>query len=411
MGMFQGELLCKWPPMLPVVKFTLTFRNMQKASMKTSSIPQSLPMPHGLPIARERLLHAKVSYTPRDISLELVDTLLIGDDVVPVSGDLVLARVEKLGQYSRLELASGRRTSLFVGDEIIVCYGNRHAPDQFEAEVPGDLGPCSLVASGGIAARIGYCHTNTKMPTLITPIGLLANSKGKRINLMDAALPRIIGSSRRPHTIAMFSTSMNAGKGTAAAALIRGLIGADHVVGAAMITGTGSGQDTWLMTDAGSKLTLDFTHAGFPSTYLTTPAEMDHILETLTAHLSRAGTDVIIIAVEDGLFQSETAALLDSPVFARMVDSVIFVAGDSMSATAGVKRLQRKGLPVVAVSGLLTTSPMAIVETAKATGLPVLHKNELDSASIVNILNIPARTPLLRSVTKAAVVSGNQHTL
>lgn len=370
--------------------------------MKTLSISQSLP------ITRERLLNAKVAYTSRNINLELANnTLLTGDDVIPGTGDLVLARVEDIGQHSMLELAHGRRASLFVGDEIVVCYGNCHAPDQFEAEVPGDLGQCSLVASGGIAARARSCHTDMKIPTSITPIGLLANSKGKRINLMDAALPKIIGLSSRPHTIAVLGASMNAGKSTTAAALIHGLVSAGRVVGAAKVTGTGSGRDVWLMTDAGSKLTLDFTHAGFPSTYLAKPAEVDKILETLTAHLTKARIDVIVIEVENSLFQSETAALLDSQMFAKMVDNIIFTASDSMGATAGVKWLHRKRLPVIAVSGLLTTSPMTIVETVKATGLPVLNKRELGSPSIVNMLSIPSRKPSSRSVTRTGAVSGN----
>ncbi len=37
------------------------------------------------------------------------------------------------------------------------------------------------------------------------------------------------------------------------------------------------------MTDAGSKLTLDFTHAGFPSTYLASPAQIDNIIDTCYA--------------------------------------------------------------------------------------------------------------------------------
>lgn len=361
--------------------------------MNVLSISQLLSLP------RERLLNAKVAYTPRNANLELADTLLTGNDVIPGAGDLVLARVEKIGQHSGLELAHGRRASLFVGDEIVVCYGNRYAPDQFEAEVPEDLGRCDLVASGGIASRARSCHTNMKIPTSITPIGLLANSRGQRINLVDAALPKITGLYSRPYTVAVVGTAMNAGKTTTAAALIRGLVNAGRVVGAAKVTGTGSGRDTWLMTDAGSKLTLDFTHAGFPSTYLAKPTEVDGILETLTAHLAKAGTDAIVIEIADGLFQNETAALLDSPVFANMVDSVIFAAGDAMGATAGVEWLRRKKLPVIAVSGLLTASPLAIIEAAKATGLPVPDKKELRSSSIVNMLSIPFRVPSLRAAT------------
>lgn len=349
-------------------------------------------------INQERLLKAKIAYTPRNLKLESVVALLDGDNVIPKAGDMVLAKVTKIGHHAGLELTHGRRSALFVGDEIIVCYGNRYAPDQFEAQVPNDLESCDLVASGGIAARMNHRHASVKAPTSIQPIGLLADNQ-QRINLKDTALPKLISLFSRPYTIGVVGTSMNAGKTTTAATLIRGLVNAGYTVGAAKVTGTGSGRDTWLMTDAGAKLTLDFTHAGFPSTYLATPAQIDNIIETLVTHLSVAKVDAIVIEVADGLFQSETAALLHSKVFAKTVDSVIFAAGDAMGAAAGIACLQSNKLPVTAISGRLTASPLAIFETEKATGLPVLDKAALSSPTIVDVLQIPLQIPpSLRSV-------------
>jgi hypothetical protein len=351
-----------------------------------------------LPITQRRLMNAKIAYTPRNVDLETATGLLSGDDVVPNAGDLVLARIEKIGQHGGLELAHGRRATLFVDDEIVVCYGNRYAPDQFEAEVPSDLGPCDLVAGGGIAARAISSHACMKAPTKIVPIGLLVDNQNQRINLSSAALPELVGLRNRPYTLAVVGTSMNAGKTTTAANLIRGLVSAGRVVGAAKVTGTGSGRDTWFMKDAGPKLTLDFTHAGFPSTYLATPAEVEGILDTLTGHLTNAGVDVIVLEVADGLYQDETAALLVSQMFSRLVDSVIFAAGDAMGAKAGVEWLRGKQLPVKAVSGLLTASPLAIIEAATATGLPTLGKKALLDPSIVSVLGIPSRVSPLRCV-------------
>lgn len=348
-------------------------------------------------ITQERLKKAKVAYTPRNVALETAAALVT--DGIPRVGDLVLAKVEKIGQHTGLELVHGRRATLFVDDEIVVCYGNRYAPDQFEAELPGDLGPCHLAAGGGIAARALSWHADMKAPTGIVPIGLLADAKGRRINLSDAALPPPLpGSRTRPYTVAVVGTAMNAGKTTTAANLIRGLSSAGRTVGAAKVTGTGSGRDTWFMTDAGSKLTLDFTHAGFPSTYRVTLAEVENILVTLTAHLAEAGMDTIVLEIADGLFQDETARLLDSPVFTRLVDSIIFAAGDAMGGTAGVEWLRHKKLPVIAVSGLLTASPLAMAEAAKATGLPVLDKRALSAASVMSVLDIPLSGALPRTM-------------
>ena len=35
--------------------------------------------------------------------------------------------------------------------EIMVAYGNRYAPDQFEAELPKTMASCHLAAAGGVA--------------------------------------------------------------------------------------------------------------------------------------------------------------------------------------------------------------------------------------------------------------------
>ncbi len=342
------------------------------------------------------LKNTKIAYTPRHLKLESVASLLHGDDVIPTAGDIVLARITKIGQHSGLELANGRRSALFVDDEIIVCYGNRYAPDQYEARVPTDLESCDLVASGGIASLMNHRHANVKAPTTIHPIGLLADSDNRRINLKDTALPKVVSLFSRPYTVAVVGTSMNAGKTTTAATLIRGLSNAGYTVGAAKVTGTGSGRDTWLMTDAGSKITLDFTHAGYPTTYLVSPEQVDGIIETLVTHLSVARVDAIVIEVADGLFQRETAALLNSKVFAKTVDSIIFAAGDAMGAVSGVELLERKKLPIVAVSGRLTASPLAAIETANAIGLPVLDKAALSSHKIVETLQIPLQEPMMQ---------------
>ncbi len=341
------------------------------------------------PIGQERLLNAKLAYTSRNLRLESVTALLQEDDVIPNAGDMLLAKVTKTGHPDGLELTHGRCSALFTGDEIIVCYGNHYVPDQFETQVPKDLGSCDLVASSGIAAHMNHRHANVKTPASIQPIGLLADSNGKRINLKDTALPKLVSLFPHPYTVAVVGATINAGQTTTAATIIHGLVNAGYTVGTAKVTGTGSGRDSWLMTEAGAKLTLDFTHAGFPSTYLATPEQINHIVEMLVIHLSVARVDAIVIEVADGLLQCETVALLNSRVFAKTVDSVILAAGDVTDATVGVEYLKRKNLPVTAISGRLTASPLAIIEAIDAAGLPVLDQAALRSQTIVDVLQIP----------------------
>ena len=169
---------------------------------------------------------------------------------------------------------------------------------------------------------------------------------------------------------------MNAGKTTTAANLIKGLVKANVKVGAAKVTGTGAGGDRWTLVDAGASPALDFTDAGYASTYRVPPLQVENILIQLCSHLTVEGVEFIVLEIADGLFQEETGRLLASPAFAALVDGIVFAAGDALGALAGVEWLRRRHLPVLAVSGLLTASPLASREAA-ATGLPVISQSRL----------------------------------
>lgn len=312
----------------------------------------------------------------------------------PTAGDLVLARVETIGHHDGLQLTNGRRKQLFVGDEIVVAYGNRYACSQFEALVPDTMGPCHLVAGGGIAGRVVTCHDRiVKGPTHITPLGLLANADGRRVNLRDYALEPI-GTTSTPSTtvVAVVGTAMDSGKTHTSAYLVRGLIAAGLRVGYAKVTGTGAGGDTWLLKDAGANPVLDFTDTGLPSTYLVSLEEIENVLVTLTTHIARKGVDAIVIEIADGIYQRETAALLGSPVFNRIVGGTVLAARDAMGASAGVNWLHAHSPPpVLALSGLLSSAPLQCAEAKEATSLPVYNRETLAKASAALALIGPAQ--------------------
>lgn len=344
-------------------------------------------------LSPDRLRAAKSAYSVRRVDLQDATGLLLAAQ--PRSGDLVLARVVQLGQHQHLESGDGRRCRLWPGDEIVVAYGARYAPDQFEAVIPDDLSPCHLVAGGGIAARVVSRHAGMKSATHIEPIGLLANAAGV-INLNSAALGTP-PSSRPAFTVAVVGSSMNAGKTTTAASLIVGLRRLGRRVGAAKITGTGSGGDRWLMADAGATPVLDFTDAGYATTAALPVQALEGILGLLSGHVASAGVECLVLEVADGLLQAETSALVQSRRFAKMVDAVIFAAPDAMSAIAGVDWLRRRHLPVAAVSGVVTASPLATREAAAAIDVPVLTLQQMNDPDTLRTVfpvldRLPANT-------------------
>jgi hypothetical protein len=70
--------------------------------------------------------------------------------------------------------------------------------------------------------------------------------------------------------------------------------------------------------------------------------------------------------------------LLQSDTFNRCIDAVVLAAQDSMGAVAGVDWLQRNcSRPVLALSGLLSASPLQEREAKTATGLQVFSREGL----------------------------------
>lgn len=328
-----------------------------------------------------RLNAAKRAFTTRRV--DFADAYQLITDRSPAAGDLVLARVESVGHHARIESPEGRRRTLYAGDEIVVAFGARYAPDQFEAVVPDDLGPCHLVAGGGVAALVLSRNGRVGQATRITPLGLMGDRAGTVINLRDYALPAVLAE-RQPTVVVVAGTSMNAGKTTTAAGLVHGLARAGMKVGAGKVTGTGSGGDIWSMKDAGADLVLDFTDMGHATTAGLDENAIETVALGLIDQLSAAACDIIVIEIADGILQRETRALLQSPHFQSRISNVLFASGDALGASGGVAWLRSIGLEVAGISGLVSISPLASREAEEASGAKVLS---------LDVLKDPVRAP------------------
>ncbi|OHV74984.1 hypothetical protein LCM4576_11695 [Mesorhizobium sp. LCM 4576] len=324
---------------------------------------------------------------------------LITGPIQPMAGDLVLARVDELGNHSRLELIGGRKAIMFPGDEIIVCYGNRYAPDQFEAVIGPDLGPCDLVAGGGIAAQELSRHDRMAPPTKITPIGLVGDKFGRRLNVWDY---KVSSDDLRPSLPIVLSlgTSMNAGKTLTATSLVRGFKKAGLKVAAMKITGTGSGGDMWIVRDAGADMVLDFTDAGFATTYLASVELIEKGAFRLLNHATENGCDVAVIEIADGLQQRETSELIWAESLRSMALGTIFASYDAMGAKCGVDSLRAAGHNVLAISGRIGRSPLAVREAEEATGLHVYSPWEIQEGAL---------NPVMRARASAKLANGQSN--
>src|SRR5260221_1379861 len=107
----------------------------------------------------------------------------------PGAGDVLLARLEKIGKNTRIELADGRMANLYEGDLTAVVLGNRYAAEQFEgyAQVWGDA--CDLLSMSGLCGIMKSRHTGVAEPSRLRILGSLGNADGKRLRQSAYALP------------------------------------------------------------------------------------------------------------------------------------------------------------------------------------------------------------------------------
>jgi hypothetical protein len=142
--------------------------------------------------------------------------------------------------------------------------------------------------------------------------------------------------------------------------------------------------------DAGATRVLDFTDFGFSSTYLLDSGTVTALFTSLIDELAADEPEVIVVEIADGLLQPETSNLIVDPWFHKIVDTVVFSAGDAMGAKTGLAELRGRSLDVVAVAGLLTASPLAVRETERAVDVPVVPLIDLCTPEIAERLLVPA---------------------
>ena len=103
----------------------------------------------------------------------------------------------------------------------------------------------------------------------------------------------------------------------------------------------------------------------------------DLVFSTVAELAGRGEPEAVIVEIADGIYQGETAALLHDEDFRELVDKVLFACGEALSAAAGALVLGEAKLPLVAISGRLTSAPLVAAEAAAVVDVPVIQTFDL----------------------------------
>ncbi|MDP9335407.1 MAG: DUF1611 domain-containing protein [Actinomycetota bacterium] len=285
----------------------------------------------------------------------------------PTVGDLLLCEVVSIGIHGRVETVSGSREKLYVGDRIVCAVANRYATSLLEAVAEVGDGEVDMISASGLCGRVVKRAKKAAAPTKLRVLGQ-AFVDGHRVNLRSCALetpPQPVGA--EPQWVVVVGSAMDSGKTTACTSIIHGLVAAGHRVGAGKVTGTASARDLGSFRDAGAQPFLDFLDFGWPSTVGCTEAELLFVFDAVAGSMRAAGVQWGVIEIADGLLQADTKFLIGA-VSTRLgpAANVVLTVRESLAAVAGVDVLHKLGLDVVAVSGLITNSPLACREVELA---------------------------------------------
>jgi hypothetical protein len=314
--------------------------------------------------------------------------------LIPVSrtvvGDVVACEVILPSLHGRVETTDGRRSMLYPGDHIVCVVGNRYATSTLEGRgrVGGEV--IDLLSASGLCGEVVTRSDRAAKPTRLRVLGHAVHSD-QPLNVRAFALPQPpVGDGPEPAWVLVVGSAMDSGKTTACASIVRGLRSAGYRVGAAKLTGTASSRDLMSFRDAGAGPVHDFLDMGWPSTDGCSASELREIVVGLTSQLRASGSDVGVLEIADGLLQRETGLLLRAISDWLGPVSVVLTARESLAAVAGVAQLARMGHAPVAVTGVVTSSPLACREVDGAGVGPCIPTADI-GRKVLAVLGAPTQ--------------------
>jgi len=304
----------------------------------------------------------------------------------PQAGDVVLVRVKNIRNHSRIMTINGERLRLYPNDLMICVLGNRYATDAFEGEVQS-LKRLYLLTGAGMIGTVLSRNSGTKPPTEVEFLGYLMDRKGNRVNLKSLQYRPPLQTSLPANIIFVIGSGMNSGKTTTVTKLIRGLLDKGLKVAGCKLTGSVSHRDLLELKSTGAQDVRDFSDYGFPSTYLCSREELRGLFNSMLSDAAKSEPDVAVVEVADGLLQRETRMILEDAKIKSHIKGIVLTAACASSAIYGIEQLKNSGYDLVAVSGIITNSPLYIRELSEHCEVPVASSAENSSELADEVVN------------------------
>ena len=300
----------------------------------------------------------KISSVTRNLKLNHTESLT--DRLSTRQGTVLAAQVlHDKSIYNEMELPTGRMSKLKKDDIIAVALGERMALKGFVGHLPKTLKTDDVINLLNIGGVAGICTSaNVKEvgePLRIRVLGGIERG-GKLLNIGQAALFRPASKLKGNIPLIMITAgSMDSGKTTVAAEIIKTLTRIGMRLAAAKLTGVGAMRDLYKMEDYGVYESVSFVDAGITSTANVAHETVIKVAKGALNHLSRGRPDAILVELGDGVIgkYGVLPILMDREI-QKNVRLHIACARDPAGAIKLTEDCAKIGLPVDIISGPIT---------------------------------------------------------
>lgn len=306
----------------------------------------------------------KISSSTKNIPLK--HEVEIRKKIVPEEGAVIAVRVlEDKKIYNKLELTSGRMSTIHAEDVLVVTLGNRRALKGFVGDCPeklkaGDV--IHLLNLGGVAGVCtGSSLKHVGRPLKIEVLGAILNKKKEPLNIRDYKLFSPSETIKTDIPLIVVSGScMEVGKTSVASEIIKAATQDGFKLCGAKVAGVAALKDTLRMEDYGAIKAVSVIDAGFSST-ANRQADSLAITKGAINYLAKEKPDYIIVELGDGIFgEYGVMETLKDKEFQQHMSAHVGCASDPMGAVELYQVCRRIGTPLHVISGPTTDNSVGI---------------------------------------------------
>jgi hypothetical protein len=305
-------------------------------------------------------------------------------------GDVCAFELPRDASAITVESPTGRMMEIAPGDFFLATPGHRESTRWASGRIPaGGLVPGQdywVVAESGIVGElVGDPPPEEDRLGRVRYVGAVCGERGKTLNIRQFAGMAPAASDRDAPVYLVLGTSGNAGKTTAAVAVLRALRMKGHTVVIALkATGTPAVAEIERYRDFGAAQAFDCIDFGLPTTYPSGREDIRDIFGHALDFCLSLSAEALVVECGGDLFGASVPEFLACLKARRADPKIILAAADTLGALGSKHVLAEVGLGISLITGPCTDTTSLRERTEALCGVPARNLlRSLDQQSVL----------------------------